>query len=290
MAASEGTHSHLKQSVCHRPGRRLDFDWDFQPLLASPGIALRFLISASDLPLQRWCDGVSDLDIRQIDAQQPGRNSHGDEHGHSTVRHSYDEVIPKTLAKSVDTISFSSKYDSVVNPDPIVRYCLRLAPRARRITYAVPLGAAPTARQYDEWAQTWEIGTTDVLAHTKGALCRGTSKKQPKATIDTKGAGLIPPSGQGESATGKQAFVPGGSGFHGSTFQRRREYAGHQERVVLRTVERVVLRTVERVVLRTVERVVLPDTHSGVVSPHRIRQPCRKRGGLMCELEILCRG
>jgi serine/threonine protein kinase len=126
----------------------------------------------------------------------------------SRVRHSFDEVIPKGLANSVADVSFSPRPDSTVNRDPVVRYCLNLAPRVHRVlTYDVRLRTPPTSQQYDVWASNWKTATTDDNAQPSGLPCRGTSAKQPTATIDTSGAGVLLTTGKGSAAASSKSGV-----------------------------------------------------------------------------------
>jgi len=178
-------------------------------------VALR---SGGSYQLPRWnySDGVT---VSQIWTFL--RSPHEDLEGSVTVTnkrasqvvHTYDEVIPRGLASSLADVSFSPAPDSTVNRDPVVRYCLDLAPRAQRVlTYDVPMSAAPTTQVYKSWAKSWKTETTDDLMHFSGARCPGAPKAQPKATINSSGAGAISTPGKGSALpSSKGDYVAGGS-------------------------------------------------------------------------------
>jgi serine/threonine-protein kinase len=142
-----------------------------------------------------------------------------DDHGHltgttvvtntgaKTVVHQTDELIPDTLARSVGAVDFATPYATVVDPDPVVRFCLTLAPhQTRMIRYSVAVtGSAPT--HLAAWASA-----RHALEHqdwyAKGTRCHGAPAKAPtKQVLPTSSSTTLP----GSQALGPNQVVGGGS-------------------------------------------------------------------------------
>ena len=118
----------------------------------------------------------------------------------SAVLQTFDEVIPKGLARAISDIAFDPQTQQpkfTVNADPIVRFCLSLAPRSHvPLGYSVNVSTLPTVKDYVAWKRQWTVTTNQDKRDPGGSPCPGKNVAPPTPTI-APGGGVIVQSGSG---------------------------------------------------------------------------------------------
>jgi len=137
------------------------------------------------LPVLAYTDGVN---VAQT-WTTPGRNAL---HSRVTVQnlkgsvvvHATDILIPKSLARSLVGVHFVPAPTSIVNPDPIVRYCLTLRPHTTiNLNYDVNTGSANVSQQFARWTHDWLRETNAQLAGNAGKPCKGAAQRPRFKTV-----------------------------------------------------------------------------------------------------------
>jgi serine/threonine protein kinase len=122
--------------------------------------------------------------------------------GSTEITHALNEYVPKEIAADASKLTFDPKPNTIVEPDPILRWCVTVAPLgSKTITYgaAIPGGDASGAR-LKGWAESWSQAIYKLDA-SKGEQC---AKADPLAAVPVnqvtpseqateESAGSIPP-------------------------------------------------------------------------------------------------
>jgi serine/threonine protein kinase len=122
--------------------------------------------------------------------------------GSTEITHALNEYVPKEIAADASKLTFDPKPNTIVEPDPILRWCVTVAPLgSKTITYgaAIPGGDASGAR-LKGWADSWSQAIYKLDA-SKGEQCAKADIKDaipvnqvtPSEQATEETAGSVPP-------------------------------------------------------------------------------------------------
>jgi hypothetical protein len=172
-----------------------------------------------DLAIRQSADGVVvaerwTLEDGTLGSQVVAKNSSDSERPYQL-----DVIVPKEVAESVDDVRWGSDYTSVVQADPIVRYCLTLAPgQQRQLTWSV--SGLDDAGESDlaAWAAAWEEDLRAHVGAAGGEPCPGTTPPEevvtevPEAGGEAELAGAVDFGATPNFAGASGATTTGGDG------------------------------------------------------------------------------
>jgi serine/threonine-protein kinase len=150
------------------------------------------------LPLARYADGVTvDRTWRLTGAKgtQLTGSVQYTNGGATAVVHQEDEFLPKGIVASADRVNFDQLPASIVLADPVIRFCMTLAP-GERATIVYTADVPPdgvSASRLGGWAADWERGVAEDH-HAQGTPCEGTTMPWSRPQLDSSKAGPFEPS------------------------------------------------------------------------------------------------
>jgi serine/threonine-protein kinase len=135
------------------------------------------------LPVRQGSDGVTVTERWTLRGGTLRSDVVAENTSTTEVASQLDVIVPKDVAATVGDVSWGTDPTSIVQDDPIVRYCLTLAPGATwRVSWSVAGLDDADAAAVDRWTSAWEQQLRAHVADPGGDPCPGATPTEVTLT------------------------------------------------------------------------------------------------------------